>query len=372
MINFTGRFLLKGGDTMHQTFMLAAIEEAKKGKGNTFKNPLVGAAIVKEGNLISLGAHLCFGEAHAEVNAINNCQSPEELFDSILYVTLEPCNHQGKQPPCTQAIIDAGIKQVVIGQLDPNPLVSGKGRAFLEEHGIKVIVGIEQAKCRELNPHYNYFFENNRPYITLKQAISLDGKVTLKSGSRYAITGQEAIARVRQERGDYQGIVIGSETVLVDNPQLLPATGTSFLPVRIVLDRRGRLLEKQELHIFQDASNPVWLFTENAERYRLPQHVKIFYTSTFSFDFFIEVMRKEGIQSLYIEGGPKIHDAFLAENLWDELISYIAPKLFGGNSPAAFNSDRSVKQEQSVEIIEAEQVGKDIRVRGKRSSCLQG
>jgi diaminohydroxyphosphoribosylaminopyrimidine deaminase/5-amino-6-(5-phosphoribosylamino)uracil reductase len=356
---------------MHHTFMLAAIEEAKKGKGNTFKNPLVGAAIVKDGKLISLGAHLYFGKAHAEVNAINNCKSPEELFNSILYVTLEPCNHRGKQPPCTQAIIDSGIKEVIIGQLDPNPLVSGKGKAFLEAHGIKVTVGVEQEKCRQLNPHYNYFFENNRPYIVLKQALSLDGKVSLKNGYRYSVTGKAAISSVRKERGDYQGIVVGSETVLIDNPSLLPTPQTAFLPVRIILDRRGRVQERPELHIFQETHSPVWIFTENANYQNLPQHVKMIYTPNFSFDFFIETLKKEGIQSLYIEGGPKIHDAFLAENLWDELISYIAPKLFGGNSPAAFNSDRFVLQEQLLEFVEVKQIGKDIRVRGRRMPCLQ-
>lgn len=371
MINFAGLFLLKGGIDMHQSFMMAAIEEAKKGKGNTFTNPLVGAAIVKEGKLLSLGAHLQYGESHAEVNAIQNCDSPEELFNSTLYVTLEPCNHQGKQPPCTQAIIQSGISTVVIGQLDPNPLVAGKGKEFLQNHGIKVIVGVEKEKCRALNPFYNHFFERDRPYITLKQAITLDGKISLKEGSRYSITGTEAISRVRKERGEHQGIVVGSETVLVDNPILLPDIVTNFPPVRIVLDRRGRILKNPKLNLFQTTTNPVWIFTENPELKELFPHVTIFYTPKFSFTFFIETMRKRGVQSLYIEGGAKIHDAFLAENLWDEVISYIAPKLFGGNSPMSFHSERLVSKEQQLVFLEVEQLGKDIRVRGKRKQCSQ-
>lgn len=261
---------------MHQSFMMAAIEEARKGKGNTFTNPLVGAAIVKEEKLLSLGAHLQYGESHAEVNAIQNCDSPEELFNSTLYVTLEPCNHQGKQPPCTQAIIQSGISTVVIGQLDPNPLVAGKGKEFLQKHGIKVIVGVEEEKCRALNPFYNHFFERDRPYITLKQAITLDGKISLKEGSRYSITGTEAISRVRKERGEHQGIVVGSETVLVDNPILLPDIVTNFPPVRIVLDRRGRILKNPKLNLFQTTTNPVWIFTENPKLKELFPHVTIF------------------------------------------------------------------------------------------------
>lgn len=371
MIKFAGHFLLKGGIDMHQSFMLAAIEEARKGKGKTFTNPLVGAAIVKEGKLLSLGAHLHYGEAHAEVNAIQNCGSPEELFDSTLYVTLEPCNHQGKQPPCTQAIVQSGITTVVIGQLDPNPLVAGKGRKFLQKHGIKVIVGVEEEKCRALNPFYNHFFEMNRPYITLKQAVTLDGKISMQKDSRYSITGLEAISRVRKERGEYQGIVVGSETVLIDDPLLLPDVETIFPPVRIVLDRRGRILKSPKLDLFQTTTSPVWIFTENPKLEELFSHVTIFYTPKFSFPFFIETMRKKGIQSLYIEGGAKIHDVFLAESLWDEVISYIAPKLFGGKSPMSFHSERLVSKDQQLEFLEVEQLGEDIRVRGKRKQCSQ-
>jgi len=356
---------------MHHSFMLAAIEEAKKGKGNTFTNPLVGAAIVKEGQLISLGAHLRYGESHAEVNAIQNCDFPEELFNSTLYVTLEPCNHQGKQPPCTQAIVHSGIRTVVIGQLDPNPLVAGKGKEFLQKHRIKVIVGVEEEQCRALNPFYNYFFEKDRPYITLKQAVTLDGRISIKKGSRYSITGSEAISRVRKERGEYQGIVVGSKTVLVDDPQLLPNAETTFPPVRIVLDRRGRIFKSPKLNLFQTATSPVWIFTENPERKELLPHVTIFYTPKFSFRFFIETMRQKGLQSLYIEGGAKIHDAFLEENLWDEIISYIAPKLFGGKSPMSFHSERLISEEQQLEFLEVEQLGEDIRVRGKRKQCSQ-
>ncbi|MFV0497313.1 MAG: bifunctional diaminohydroxyphosphoribosylaminopyrimidine deaminase/5-amino-6-(5-phosphoribosylamino)uracil reductase RibD [Candidatus Fimivivens sp.] len=356
---------------MHQHFMRSAIHEAQKGAGKTYKNPLVGAVIVKNERIIAFGAHLLFGEAHAEINAIHHCQSPQELLDSTLYVTLEPCNHHGKQPPCTQAIIKAGIKKVVIGQLDPNPLVAGDGKVFLEKQGIKVIVGIEEAKCKALNPHYNYFHAHNRPYITLKQAVTLDGKISLSNGVRYPITGQAALSRVRKERGNYQAIVIGSETALIDNPCLLPEKSAVFPPVRIILDRRGRLLSHLELNLFRDSTSPVWIFTEQEKVCALPPHVRIFSTARFSLAYFIDIMRAEGIQSLYIEGGAKVHDAFLAANLWDALISYIAPKLIGGNGPSAFSSARCAQAAKNLLDINIEQLGNDLRIEGVRKPCLQ-
>lgn len=249
--------------------------------------------------------------------------------------------------------------------------MAGKGREFLQKHGIKVIVGVEEEKCRALNPFYNHFFEMDRPYITLKQAVTLDGKISIKKGSRHSITSPKAISRVRKERGEYQGIVVGSETVLVDNPHLLPDAENIFPPVRIVLDRRGRILKSPELNLFQKTTSPVWIFTENHELKEIFPHVTIFYTPKFSFAFFIETMRKKGVQSLYVEGGAKIHDAFLAESLWDEVISYIAPKLFGGTSPMSFHSERLVSKDQQLEFLEVEQLGEDIRVRGKRKQCSQ-
>lgn len=211
----------------------------------------------------------------------------------------------------------------------------------------------------------------DRPYITLKQAVTLDGKISMQKDSRYSITGSEAISRVRKERGEYQGIVVGSETVLIDDPRLLPDVETIFPPVRIVLDRRGRILKSPKLDLFQTTTSPVWIFTENPKLEELFSHVTIFYTPKFSFPFFIETMRKKGIQSLYIEGGAKIHDVFLAESLWDEVISYIAPKLFGGKSPMSFHSERLVSKDQQLEFLEVEQLGEDIRVRGKRKQCSQ-
>ncbi|MGG5359086.1 MULTISPECIES: bifunctional diaminohydroxyphosphoribosylaminopyrimidine deaminase/5-amino-6-(5-phosphoribosylamino)uracil reductase RibD [unclassified Enterococcus] len=351
---------------MHELFMRAAIQEAQKGKGRTFTNPLVGAVIVHQEKIIATGAHLRYGEAHAEKNAIKSCKTPEKLSNSTIYVTLEPCSHFGKQPPCVNAIIESGIKRVVIGQLDPNPIVSGKGKALLEQHGIEVTTGMLEEEVRQLNPFYNFYFENKRPFITLKQAVSLDGKVALKQ-QRTSLTGQEANKKVREERGNYQAILVGSETVLIDDPLLLPAGNLEFPSYRVVLDRRGRLFERKDLKIFQDETGPVLIFTEKNVKENLSANSEVIFQSTVTIKSVIEELAKRGVQSIYVEGGATIHDAFLASECWDQLITYIAPKLLGGNNTPSFSSLRITKKTILLTEIQVEAVGNDIRIAGRKA-----
>lgn len=357
---------------MDGEMMELAIEEAKKGRHNTFTNPLVGAVITKNNRVIAKGAHLAYGHEHAERHAIAHCESPEELHNSTLYVTLEPCAHAGKQPPCSQLIIDSGIKRVVIGQLDPNPLVQGKGKAHLEEHGVKVIDGIKEKEAKELNNHYNFFYEQGRPYIVLKQATTLDGKITTNHDSRTVITGKEVWEKVHKERGDYHGIVVGSQTVLTDNPTLLTTEKTKFPPIRIILDRRGRTLKK-DLNLFKDASAPVWIFTEQKERVTLPSHVEVIRKTSFNLEDVIQAITDRGLQSLYVEGGAGIHDVFLEYELWDAMITYIAPKILGGNSLPSFYRERDISQSVALDFVKLERVGEDIRIvsKPKEEICSQ-
>lgn len=265
---------------MDNYYMSQAIAEAKKGFRQTYTNPLVGAVIVKDNHVIARGAHLQYGHEHAEKNAILHCQSPEELVDSTLYVTLEPCHHRGKQPPCTQTILAAGIKKVVVGQLDPNPLVAGKGLAFLKEEGIEVVTGVLEEEARGLNSHYNFYYENQRPYVVLKQAVSLDGKIAVL-GKRTALTDAETNRFVHDERDDYQSILVGADTVLIDKPRLLGA-GTSLYPiVRVILDEAGRVFERRDLQIFTDDSAPILIFSKHKVT-DLPSHVKVIDLPEFS------------------------------------------------------------------------------------------
>ena len=175
---------------MDTYFMNLALLEAKRGAKYTHTNPLVGAIIVKDNKIIARGSHLRYGCEHAEKNAISTCKTPEKLFNSTLYVTLEPCNHKGKQPPCTDSIIKMGISKVVVAQLDPNPIVSGKGIKYLQDNGIEVVTGILEREAYFLNYAYNLFHTEKRPYVALKQAISLDGKLAF-TNERTQITGKK-------------------------------------------------------------------------------------------------------------------------------------------------------------------------------------
>ena len=349
---------------MHETYMAQAIEEAKKGFRQTYTNPLVGAVIVKDNRVIARGAHLQYGHEHAEKNAILHCQAPEELLNSTLYVTLEPCHHTGKQPPCTQAIVAAGIKRVVVGQLDPNPLVAGKGLEFLKSQGIEVITGILEKEARAINNFYNFYYEHKRPYVALKQAVSLDGKISLL-GERTALTDEETTRFVHDERDDYQAILVGAETVLIDNPRLLGAGTSLYPPVRVILDEAGRVFDHPDLQIFKEHSAPVFIFSRRQVAH-LPEHVNSINLPEFSIANILQVLYEARIQSVYVEGGAQVHDAFLTSELWDEVISYVTPKVIGGNGRAAMNSSRQVEEVQDLQEFSYQKIGNNLRLSGKR------
>ena len=356
---------------MDEQFMALAIAKAMEGKHQTYTNPLVGAVIVKNNQIIAEGAHLKYGDYHAERNAIMACQNAEELKGATLYVTLEPCHHQGKQPPCTDSIVQAGIGRVVIAQLDPNPLVAGKGRQFLESQGIEVDVGLLEKEAEALNPHYNYFYRYGRPYIVLKSAMSLDGKIAFK-GKRTALTGKKAKELVHQERNNYQAILIGSETALLDDPSLLTSQSSLFPPIRVVLDRRGRLFKHRQLQLFTNSEAPVYLFSQRPAD-NLPPHVSVFCDPDWTVDKVVKKLAEEGIQSLYVEGGSRIHDAFYAADLWDEWLLYLAPVLLGGDALAGMSSSRKSQTLTSLLDVSLEQIGEDWRIAAKRKEdpCLQ-
>lgn len=347
---------------MHEKYMHLAIAEALKGKNKTYKNPLVGAVIVNQDEIIAKGAHLQYGAPHAEVNAIQTCPTPEKLVHSTLYVTLEPCHHFGKQPPCTQAIIQSGIKKVVIGQLDPNPLVQGKGIAALKQAGVEVIIleGKMGDEVKQLNPFYNFFYTHQRPFVTIKQAITIDGKLSVRN-HRTPITDKHSLTDVQAERGKYQAILIGSETALVDNP-LLSSSNADYPPVRIVLDRRGRLYQHLSLQLFTTDFSPVYLFTEQDYPASLPQHVVVFKDKQWTIEKILQKLAKQGLQSVFVEGGSTIFDAFLAADKIDQLISYVAPILLGGDALPTFTSLRSAQQAQNFQLQQLTQLEADIKM----------
>lgn len=313
-----------------QRLMELAISQARKAGAETWLNPRVGAVIVRNNRILAVGHTHKYGGLHAERDAISKL-SPKQLLNSTLYVTLEPCNHYGKQPPCSQLIIKSGIRRVVIAETDPHPLVAGKGIANLRVHGIEVQTGVLTERACQLNPHYNFYFRHQRPWITIKQSISLDGKVSAQPGRRTAVTNQEVYDRVHRERADYQGIVVGSETALVDNPNLLTTVDTPFPPVRIILDRRGRLGTNPRLKLLNDGRAPTWIFTNNPALARELQTTlaKVIVLTQSSIQAVISEVAKRGLQALYVEGGPTIQQAFLRAGMADELITYVSPQFLG-------------------------------------------
>ena len=355
---------------MDTYFMNLALLEAKRGAKYTHTNPLVGAIIVKDNKIIARGSHLRYGCEHAEKNAISTCKTPEKLFNSTLYVTLEPCNHKGKQPPCTDSIIKMGISKVVVAQLDPNPIVSGKGIKYLQDNGIEIVTGILEREAYFLNYAYNLFHTEKRPYVALKQATSLDGKLAF-TNERTQITGKEVYDFVRNERDNYQAILVGAKTVLIDNPTLLGSNTSLFPPKRIILDAEGSIFEQSNLNLFKDSSSEVIIFSKFSHE-NLPSHVTIITPEEFSIKEILSEIAKLGIQSVYVEGGPCIHDQFLASGCWDEVITYISPILLGGNNTSSFTSNRITNEKIQLHDTNVTKLGNDIRISGRRvSQCLQ-
>ena len=230
-----------------QNYMLQAIQLAKQGEGWTNPNPMVGAVIVKNGRIIGKGYHKKCGELHAERNAIASLTESAE--GATIYVTLEPCCHYGKTPPCTEAIIEQKIKRVVIGSRDPNPKVSGKGIKMLQEAGIEVIEDFMREECDRLNPVFFHYITTKTPYVVMKYAMTLDGKIATKTGASKWITGEAARAEVQHMRHRYMGIMAGIGTVLADDPMLNVRVEGWKSPIRILLDSLLALL---------NALEPVW------------------------------------------------------------------------------------------------------------------
>ncbi|HJF87879.1 MAG TPA: bifunctional diaminohydroxyphosphoribosylaminopyrimidine deaminase/5-amino-6-(5-phosphoribosylamino)uracil reductase RibD, partial [Companilactobacillus farciminis] len=249
-------------------FMKLAFEEAKKGI-NTWTNPQVGAVIVKNDQVLGQGHHATFGHEHAEINAFKSLKNINDAKNATLYVTLEPCSHFGKTPPCVQKIAELGVKKVVIGQIDPNPLVSGKGVKYLQEHGVEVE---EQLISSELNRSYNYFYKNNRPLVTVKYAMTLDGKINKNDGQRSIVSNQATFEDSQQLRSQQQVILIGENTLKIDDPALTVRDRKMlFPPIRAVVVRDINQISL-DLKIFQ-TDEPIWFFSETKNRRTLPENV---------------------------------------------------------------------------------------------------
>ena len=324
-----------------EQFMKRAIELAKQGAGWTAPNPLVGAVVVKNGRVIGEGYHRKYGELHAERNALAACT--EDSAGATLYVTLEPCCHYGKTPPCTEIIIEKKIAKVVIGSRDPNPKVAGKGARILREHGIEVVEDYMRETCDALNPVFFHYITTKTPYVVLKFAMTLDGKIATRTGASKWITGEAARNHVHQLRGRYAGILAGIGTVLADDPMLNCRIDGAHQPLRIILDshlripmgsRLVRSAKEYPLLIVcnestrdrEEGTNRIQKLEEaGAKVWTLPEK-----NGHPDLNVLMQRLGEEKIDSVLIEGGGTVNEAALKAHIVHHVYAYIAPKIFGG------------------------------------------
>lgn len=313
--------------------MKLAFEEAKKGI-NTWTNPKVGAVIVKDDQVLGQGHHATYGHEHAEINAFKSLKNIDEAKNATLYVTLEPCSHFGKTPPCVQKVVELGIKRVVIGQVDPNPLVSGKGVKYLKDHGVVVD---EQSVPDDLNRLYNYFYKNDRPFVTVKYAMTLDGKINKNDGQRSIISNQAAFEDSQELRSRQQVILIGEHTLKVDDPKLtIRNQSLLFPPIRAVVVRDINQISL-DLKIFQ-TDESIWLFSQTKNQRTLPENVKVI-VGDWSPKNILDYLTAQNIQAVLVEGGSFLQAKFISAHLVDELVIYLANKIYGSGLPAAWGVD---------------------------------
>ncbi|KGX87177.1 bifunctional diaminohydroxyphosphoribosylaminopyrimidine deaminase/5-amino-6-(5-phosphoribosylamino)uracil reductase RibD [Pontibacillus litoralis] len=359
-------------------YMQLALQMAKATAGQTSPNPCVGAVVVKGGQVLGMGAHLQAGDAHAEVHALQMAGS--ESRDATIYVTLEPCSHYGKTPPCADAIVKAGVKRAVISALDPNPQVSGLGVERLRDAGIEVEIGIGMQQADQLNEMFYHWVVTKTPYVTMKAAMSLDGKIATSTGESKWITSPEAREDAHHYRHTHDGIVVGVNTVIQDQPSLttrLPNGGRN--PVRIVLDTHLRT--PIETPLIQHPDAPTWIITgSHVEQNKINlfhtyDHVQIIplRASTITINKVLSLLGEKGITSLFVEGGAQINDAFLQAGCVNQVIQYIAPKLIGGKkakTPIEGKGFQHLCDAFHLQIAELSQIGSDIKIVAKRGGKL--
>ncbi len=354
-----------------EAWMKRALELAKQGWPLTSPNPMVGAVIVKDGRLIGEGWHQKAGGLHAEREALKNCSESAKGAD--LYVTLEPCCHTGKQPPCTEAILEAGIKRVFVGSLDPNPLVSGKGIQILRDHGIEVASGILEEECCQLNRHFFHYITRKKPWVTMKFAMTLDGKTALETGESKWITSEEARRHVHQTRHENMAIMAGIGTVLADDPMLDCRIENGRNPLRVICDTHLRTPMNSKLvqsareipvilaagksaagHMesYLQAGCQVWLFDELDGKVDLDQ--------------LMNRLAENHIDTVLLEGGSTLNQAMLKAGLVSHIQAYIAPKIFGGHGPSPVGGMevRAVDEALRLGSLSFHQIGPDILIEG--------
>lgn len=339
--------------------MRRCLQIAKNGLGTTYPNPLVGSVIVANDTIIGEGWHHKAGSPHAEVNALTSVKQNFSLKDATIYVSLEPCSHFGKTPPCADLIINSPIRKVVIGSLDPNPQVAGRGVKKLMDAGCQVVIGVLEAECEELNKRFFTFHQKKRPFIILKWAETLDRFISPRADSRTEtkpvwITNEYSLQFAHKMRAEEMAILVGTNTVIQDNPSLTTRNWYGTNPIRIIIDREMKLPKNSTVF---DSSAPAIVFTEKD---RLEKMDGIFQKNDsidlIEIDFkgnvaaqICDALYKRNIQSLIVEGGTRTIDAFIKEELWDEAFVFSGNKTFGEGIAAPYLKGEFVSEKHFKE-----------------------
>jgi diaminohydroxyphosphoribosylaminopyrimidine deaminase/5-amino-6-(5-phosphoribosylamino)uracil reductase len=376
---------------MHEIYMKRALELALNGWGTTNPNPLVGAVIVKDGWVIGEGFHERRGQDHAEVAALKNAK--QELHGSTLYVNLEPCSHFGKTPPCAKAIIESGVSKVVIGMTDPNPLVAGEGIRMLNEAGIETEVGILENQAKKLNEIFIKYITEKKPFVILKSAMSLDGKICTYTGDSKWISGEESRKYVHHVRNRVSAIMVGTNTIIKDNPSLTTRLeGEKRDAHRIILDRTGRIpidskvfntspgvrvivATSETAHI---TKNDEWK-SRGAEVLVLPE------TNTgLDLNYLMDRLYELEIDSVLIEGGGSINFSAVQSGIVDKYTAFISPIIIGGDNaltPVDGKGFEDLQNSMKLKNISTKAIGEDILIEGyfhnyfevdKGEGCVHG
>ena len=320
-----------------ESYMRLALQLAQRGRGWTSPNPMVGAVIVREGRIIGQGWHQRYGQAHAERNALSSCT--EDPQGAAMYVTLEPCCHYGKQPPCVNAILDAGISRVVIGSADPNPLVAGKGIAILRKHSIAVTENVLREECDELNKVFFHYITTKRPFVAMKYAMTMDGKIAAYTGASKWVTGEAARNHVQQQRHKFSGIMVGIGTILTDDPLLTCRMDGGRNPVRIICDTNLRTpLQSQVVITAKEVPTILATCSSDPEKQAAYRQAGCRVLCLNERNGHVDLLRlmerlgQEQIDSILLEGGGTLNWAALESGIVQQVQTYIAPKLFGGRN----------------------------------------
>ncbi len=352
-------------------WMRRALRLAEKGRGRTSPNPMVGAVLVKDGRVVGEGYHAGAGEAHAEIVALR--QAGKEARGATLYINLEPCAHYGKTPPCAPVVIEAGVKRAVVGMEDPNPLVKGRGLEMLRTAGFDVEVGILEEACRRLNEAFCKYIRIKEPFVILKVAATLDGKIATQHGESKWITGEDSRRLAHRLREQADGLLVGIGTILKDNPMLTARIRGGRDPYRIVLDSHLRTPEEAKV-VVHNPEKTIIATTELAPRDKMEslakKGVRVLILDSMqgkvNLRSLLFRLGEMGMMSLLVEGGSEVNGSFLNEGLIDKIFFFLSPKFLGGQALGIFGGRGTAKLEEALSLkqLKIKKVGEDILLEG--------